>query len=167
MPQGVNQDMLGNNAKSIVTALTGFFKNSKTEVQKILKNVFNLEICIGTVSNTEKRVSEKCKATFENYCSELQKADYLHSDESGANKMGKKYWAWSFSNKSISVLKIEQTRGQKVLQKMLSNFQGTIISDRFSSYNFFKDTQRQICWSHLLRDFKRFDCSSNVEVKEI
>ncbi len=167
LPKGVNQDMLGNNAKTIITSLTGFFKNSKSEAQKILKDIFNLEICIGTVSNTEKRVSEKCKPTYEKYCSEIQKASYLHCDESGANKMGKKYWAWSFSNKDLSILKIEQSRGKKVLQKMLADFKGTIISDRFSAYNFFQKNQRQICWSHLLRDFKRFASSSNLKVAEI
>ncbi len=167
LPKGVNQDMLGNNAKTIITTLTGFFKNSKSEVQKILRDIFNLDLSIGTVSNTEKRVSEKCKATYEGYCADLKSSTYLHCDETGANKMGNKYWAWSFSSSSISVLKLESSRGKKVLKKMLENFKGTIISDRYAAYNFFEENQRQICWSHLIRDFKRFECSSNEDLKKI
>ncbi len=167
LPQGVNQDILGNNVKTIITTLTGFFKNSKSEVQKILRDIFNLDLSIGTVSNTEKRVSEKCKATYEGYCADIKNSTYLHCDETGASKMGKKYWAWSFSSSSISVLKLESSRGKKVLQKMLGDFIGTIISDRFSAYNFFQKNQRQICWSHLLRDFKRFASSANLKVAEI
>lgn len=166
LPKGVNQDMLGDNAKTIITSLTGFFKNSKSEVKDILKNIFNLDLSTGTVSNTEKRVSEKCKETYENYVYELQKANYLQSDETSANIKGKKHWAWSFSNKDISVIKIENSRGKKVLAKMLSDFKGLLISDRFAAYTYFEKNRRQICWAHLTRDFRRFQCSSDPFLKK-
>lgn len=47
------------------------------------------------------------------------------------------------------------------------NYRNTIISDRYSSYNYFDVSQRQICWAHLLRDFERFANSSNAKIKNL
>ena len=167
LPQGVSQNMLAAHAKTIVTSLTGYYKNSKSEVQQILKNIFNLEISTGTISNTEARVSDKCERLYDEYCHQIQNSDHLHIDETGAKKQGKRHWAWCFTDQKTTVLKIEKSRSKEVLKKMLPNFTGTIISDRYGSYNYFNANQRQICWAHLIRDFNRFANSNNSEVKKI
>lgn len=56
----------------------------------------------------------------------------------------------------MSVLKLTSSRGKKVLQSILSTYEGQIISDRYGAYRHFEDEKRQICWSHLKRDFQRF-----------
>ena len=35
-------------------------------------------------------------------------------------------------------------------------FKGVLGADRWSAYNFMDALRRQICWSHLLRDFQGF-----------
>lgn len=42
LPEGVTRDLLGANAKAIISSLSGFFINSKREVQQILSSIFNL-----------------------------------------------------------------------------------------------------------------------------
>ncbi len=59
LPKGVNSDLLGYHAKAIISALSGFFHNSKRDVQQIFKDIFHMEISLGLVSTTEKRVSHK------------------------------------------------------------------------------------------------------------
>ena len=36
------------------------------------------------------------------------------------------------------------------------SFSGILITDRWSSYNWVDPARRQLCWSHLARDFKSF-----------
>ena len=42
-----------------------------------------------------------------------------------------------------------------------------IITDRYAAYNYFNADERQVCWSHLARDFERFANSSYVEIKDL
>ena len=56
-----NYHLLDQNAQVIVTSLTGFFNNSKRDVQMILSQIFNLDLSLGLISNTEGRVSTKLR----------------------------------------------------------------------------------------------------------
>ena len=42
------------------------------------------------------------------------------------------------------------------MQLLGNAFAGLLISDRWSAYNFVATAMRQLCWSHLARDFKAF-----------
>ena len=45
------------------------------------------------------------------------------------------------------------SRSQKTAQELLGEqFQGILISDRYSAYNWVDVEQRQLCWAHLKRD---------------
>ena len=164
LPEGVTPDLMGPRLKSAVTSLTGFFRNSKRDVQQILSDLFGVKISLGTVSNTEKRVSQKCRAAYDDLVRSLPEADHLHIDESGHRRQGRRYWAWMFTNPESTVLKLHQSRGMKVLREMLPGFCGVAISDRYPAYNRFSVADRQVCWAHLLRDFERFAHSSFREV---
>ncbi len=46
---------------------------------------------------------------------------------------------------------VESSRGKKVIAKLMEEFNGFIISDRYAAYNYFESSKRQICWAHLKR----------------
>ncbi len=53
-----------------------------------------------------------------------------------------------------AVLRIAPDRGKKHLHGLVGDaFAGVVGSDRFSAYNSLDPEQRQVCWSHLRRDF--------------
>ncbi|WP_265037051.1 IS66 family transposase zinc-finger binding domain-containing protein [Wolbachia endosymbiont (group A) of Anomoia purmunda] len=52
LPEGVGWNLLRPNAKAIISSFTGFFINSKREVQQILSSIFNLNISLGLISKT-------------------------------------------------------------------------------------------------------------------
>jgi transposase len=49
--------------------------------------------------------------------------------------------------------------GQEWASKLLSCFTGILTSDRWCGYNHYPQAKRQLCWSHLLRDFKAMRAS--------
>ena len=167
LPEGVSKDLLGPRAKTVVTALTGFFKNSKREAQSIIQEVLGLKISLGTVSNTEHRVSLKCAKSYEELHQKIQSTDLLHIDETGHRLQGKRGWAWVFANSKATLIKLTQSRGAKVLEEMLPGYAGRVVSDRYSSYSYFSAEKRQVCWSHLLRDFERFAQSRDPDLSII
>lgn len=167
LPEGVTSDLLGPHAKAIISSFTGFFINSKREVQQILSSIFNLNISLGLVSKTEGKVSEKCISEYEKIREELRKSKYLHIDETSHRNQGKKGWSWVVTNKTATLMKLVGSRGKKILKGLLPEYDGIVISDRYAAYNYFSRENRQICWAHLARDFERFFYSKNVEVSRI
>ena len=115
IPDGVQCDLLGDRAKAVISSLSGFFNNSKRDVQQILENIFNLTISLGLVSATEKRVNKTLASTYKDLVSQMEDSAYLHIDETGHNCRGKKGWGWMFTNRDMSVLKLTSSRGKKVL----------------------------------------------------
>ncbi|ROT47012.1 hypothetical protein EDM02_05610 [Candidatus Cardinium hertigii] len=92
----------------------------------------------------------------------------LHIDETSHYTKGKLGWCWLFTNQVGSVLKLTPSRGMHVLKN--SAFAGkhaTIVSDRYAVYNYFSPSKRQICWSHLARDFERLAHSAHSAIKNL
>jgi hypothetical protein len=78
--------LLDKNAESIITALSGFFNNSKRDVQSILSQIFNLDISLGLISGSEARVSQKLESKYGNLVEEAESSAYLHLDETSSYK---------------------------------------------------------------------------------
>lgn len=86
LPTGVGNDLFGPNVKTIIGSLTGFYKNSKRDVTNILNDLFNLQISVGSVSNNEGRIAEKCTESYEDIELELSYSKMLHIDETSLTK---------------------------------------------------------------------------------
>ncbi len=76
----------------------------------------------------------------------------LYVDETGHNRDGKSQWLWGIVSMAAGYFSIEASRGKKVLKVMLADFKNTIVSDRYSAYEYFASSRRQLCWAHLKRD---------------
>ena len=96
------------------------------------------------------------EAGYKQLQEQVLESSYLHIDETGHHHKGQRAWGWIVTNKQTSVLKLHPSRGKKVLQELVGAYNGYVISDRYGGYNYFKVNKRQICWSHLQRDFERF-----------
>lgn len=164
LPQGVSKDMLGGHAKAIIGSLNGHFHNSRREVQEILKEIFHLPISMGLVHNTARRIKEKLANNYQSIEEKVKASTYLHIDETGHRSKGKRGWAWIFTNQEASLLKLGSSRGKQVLVNSLGSYPGYVISDRYGVYNHFQEEKRQICWSHLLRDYQRLAHSLNPQL---
>ena len=73
-----------------------------------------------------------------------------------------------FTSNDASLVKLTASRGMKVLEaSAFGSNDNIIVTDRYAAYNYFNEEQRQICWSHLTRDFERFAHSWHIEVKTV
>lgn len=78
LPEGVTSDTFGPRVKSAIAALSGFYKNSKREIENIMKDIFSLNISIGSISNSERRVASKCKEAYEQVEEEVKASKVLY-----------------------------------------------------------------------------------------
>ncbi|WP_243553103.1 IS66 family transposase, partial [Candidatus Cardinium sp. cBcalN2] len=168
LPKGVTRDTFGPKIKSVISSLTAFYKNSKREVSYILKDIFNLDISLGSISNSEARVAAKCQGAYQAIEATIRKSKLVHIDETSHFNSAKRNWAWMMTSPIASLLKLTHSRSRKVLESSALNAREQIVvSDRYAVYNYFPPTNRQLCWSHIARDFERFAHSWHSDVKAL
>ena len=89
LPVGVGQDSFGPRLKSVISALSGFYKNSKAEIASIVKDIFNVEIAISSVVSSEARVAARCEEAYSTIELALSNSTILHIDETSHYNKGK------------------------------------------------------------------------------
>jgi transposase len=83
---------------------------------------YGMEICLGTISNTEERVREVLEAPVEEAKDFVKEQGVVHADETGHKKAGEKAWMWVAVTSFVSVFLIRCSRGQKVAKELLGEF---------------------------------------------
>ena len=78
----------------------------------------------------------------------------LNVDETGWYLSGEPRTLWGAVSKRTAVLRIAPDCGKQHLHGLIGDgFASIVGSDRFSAYNSLEPERRQVCWSHLRRDF--------------
>jgi transposase len=109
------------------------------------------------VPTLEQRTSAAIAQAVEAARSYVQAQGAVHQDETGWKEGIQKAWLWVAATPLVTVFTIDLTRSADVAKRMLGmDFKGVLNSDRWSAYNWLNNRQRQLCWSHLQRDFQAF-----------
>lgn len=135
LPQGVTRYTFGAKIKSLISFLTAFYKNSKQEVSCILKDIFNVDISLGSISNSETRVAVKCQSAYQAIEDTIKKSKLAHIDETSHYNGDKRNWAWIMVSPIASLLKLRHSRSRKVLENSRLN-PGLVVNDRYAVYNY-------------------------------
>ena len=155
LPDGVPTGAFAPRLVATVAILTGVYRMSKRTTESILADFFGIPISLGSIPVCEAIVSAALAEPVQEAREYVQSAAILHADETGWREMNKKAWLWAAVTSTVTVFMIHAKRGQVAAQKLLGWFSGILVSDRWGAYNIFKGL-RQLCWAHLLRDFRAF-----------
>lgn len=157
LPAGVTSSAFGPRLTALVALLSGQYRLSKRMVQDLLSNVLGVDLSLGSVSKLEGNVSAALEAPVEQARQHVQQAQVAHLDETGWREGRRKAWLWTAVTSMVTVFVIAASRGGSVAKRMLGEaFTGFLVSDRWSAYLWMDLFLRQLCWSHLLRDFQSF-----------
>ena len=156
LPAGVSTKGFGVRAQSLLSLLTSKYRLSKRLAKSLFADVYQMPICIGSVSNIEHTISQSLQASHIEVGKALQAEQVIHVDETGFKQHNKSGWAWLVSAMRYSYFLLNQSRGKKVAKEIIGDYHGRIVvTDRYSSYNFLPDRNHQVCWAHLKRDFQK------------
>ncbi|MBD3251282.1 IS66 family transposase [Candidatus Uhrbacteria bacterium] len=157
LPEGVPQGAFGPRLQAMVSLLTGRYRMSKRDAAEIMDDFFQADPSVGSVCALEKRTSEAIKEPVEEALAYVKEQPSVHMDETGWYEANQKAWLWVAATSQVTTFLIRRSRGGKVAREMLGEeFQGIASSDRWSAYNWLPVSSRQLCWSHLIRDFQAF-----------
>jgi len=157
LPEGVPQGGFGPRLQAMVSILSGRYHLSKRETVGIMDDFFNMPLGLGSVPKLEKRTSAAIAQPVEEARGYARSQKAVHQDETGWREGAKKAWLWVLATEFVTVFLVDLHRSADVAKRMLgTDFKGTLNSDRWSSYNWLDNRYRQLCWSHLQRDFQAF-----------
>ena len=157
IPEGVAQGGFGPRLQASVALLSGRYHLSKRDVSGLMNDFFQADLSLGSVPTLEQRTSEVISQAVEEARVYVQSQVAVHQDETGWKEGIKKAWLWVAATPLVTVFMVDLTRSADVTKRMLGlKFKGILNSDRWSAYNWLDNRQRQLCWSHLLRDFQAF-----------
>ena len=155
LPIGVSSGVLGLRAKAMVATLTGQYRLSRRNAEQMLKDLFGLDIALGTVSQTEAKVSRVIEAPCLEVLQAAQESKAAHVDETGHKRAGQRLYSWVISTAKVVAFKVGYRRNRETAQLLLGpDFSGVVISDRYSAYSYLPSSRHQVCWAHLKREFQ-------------
>jgi transposase len=79
----------------------------------------------------------------------------VHVDETGWRTAGDSRALWGMSTPEALIFEIAERCNREQFNELIGDYPGIIVSDRWPGYEHLKAERRQVCWSHLQRDFRR------------
>jgi len=129
---------------------------SRRATLTLLGDMFGARISLGSIENILKQASDALAAPWQAIQRAVQAADVAHADETSWARAGHRLWLWSALSATAACYRIDQTRARTAARALLGEFDGLLISDRYSVYDFIDPARRQVCLSHLARNFQAF-----------
>jgi transposase len=162
LPPGVPQRGFGPRLTAMIAICTGKFRMSKRMVRELLADFLGVELSLGSVSNLEQEISASLAVPDREARAAVRKAEVANLDETGwfqgaADGRARRAWLWVGVTAAATIFKIAFSRGEDIAKEILgADWRGLLGSDRWSGYLWVPARLRQLCWSHLLRDFQGF-----------
>jgi len=160
LPADVGVSRYGPRLSSLVGLLGSAFPLSISKTKELLHHL-GVEVSCGVIIKIRQRLNAALEQPVLQAMAfaRLQRVAYV--DETGAptgnadggNPNSKRGWQWVMVTAAVTVFRQGLTRSAAAAMELLGDgFGGIVVSDRFSAYNHLPLEQRQLCWSHLIRD---------------
>ncbi len=157
IPAQFGPSIVGPKLASFVASLRPKFHLSVRQIQELLVSLMGTDarISLGTIINTERTISEAISKIYVEAKGAVQKSPILWIDETGWSESGKRQWLWVATQPGLTIFHLDSHRNQHALKSLIGGFSGILTSDRWGSYNKYPNELRQLCFSHLKRDFQK------------
>jgi transposase len=154
-PKGVPIGTYGPRVHAMVALCSGSYRLSKRTTEQVMADVFRVPMSVGTISQSEKVTTEILAEPVEEARAYVPAQPVAHLDETSWREGNKRAWLWVAVTSLVTVFVVRLSRSGQVARELLGKgFSGILVTDRYSAYNWYPVRWRQLCWSHLLRDFE-------------
>lgn len=155
LPAGVSRSPFGPRLHAAVATLVGRHRLSRRDSARLVGELFGCPLSTGAIDAIVGRVGQALAGPYAQLRAALREAPVVNADETGWSLAGQRRWLWGGFTPRLAVFSLEPTRGQAAAKRLLGEVPpGVVCSDRWSGYSHLPAEQRQLCWSHLARDFQ-------------
>ena len=153
LPRDVEDGAFGPRLRATVVMLAAMLMSRRATLT-LLRDMFGARISLGSVDTILKQASDALAAPWQAIQQAVQAADVAHADETSWARAGQRLWLWSALSATAACYRIDATRARSAARALLGDFHGLLITDRYSVYDFIDPERRQVCLSHLARNFQ-------------
>ena len=156
LPAGVPIGCVGPRIQAILALFAGRCRLSRREARDLVIALFGekARVSLGTIGNMEQRTAEALKPAYDDALDAIQNAEFVNCDETGWREGNEKAWLWGAVTPKVKIFRIDRRRNREAFRKLLFAYDGYLVTDRFSVYRAHDTRKRQLCWAHLLRNFR-------------
>ena len=122
------------------------------DIQGLLDEAFGIAVSRGGAAQVVLRVAERHEPAYEAIQQIVRRSNVVYPDETGWKIAGWLQWLWVFVVPTATLCVIRPSRGHDVPEAVLgADYDGRMIHDGWSPYDFFQKALHQQCLEHLLR----------------
>ncbi len=153
LPDDVEHGAFGPRLRATVVMLAVMLMSRRATLT-LLRDMFGARISLGSLDRILKQASDALAAPWQAIQQAVQGADVAHADETSWARAGQRLWLWSALSATAACYRIDQTRARSAARALLGDFEGLLITDRYSVYDFIDSERRQVCLAHLTTNFQ-------------
>ena len=148
---GAAGSQLGPDTQTMVTSLKSKYGLSYGKICAILKDHFGIALSRGGAVQVVHRTARRSEQVYQAIRQVVRQSPVVYPDETGWKVGGNNQWLWTFVTKDATVYVIRPSRGHQVAEEILgADWNGTMVHDGWSPYDFFDKAKHQQCLGHLL-----------------
>ena len=126
---------------------------SRRDVVELGEELFGVRLCAGTVEAILQRAGQALADSYQQLGERVRASESLNMDETGWRTAGQRRALWGMFTSRHAFFHVAPDRHEDHAKHLLAGHAGIVTSDRWWAYAHLPLTRRQLCWSHLRRDF--------------
>jgi transposase len=155
LPADVASSAFGPRLQAAIALLSVRHRVSRRGVCELAEELFGCRLSIGSVDAICQRASAALADPYLQLRAQVKDAAVVCVDETGWRQAGLKRTLWGALTDRYAAFHIVADRHERELPELIGErFAGIVSSDRWWAYDQLDPARRQVCWAHLLRDFR-------------
>ena len=154
LPPQLPRSAFGPRLAAAVATLAVRNRVSRRDSCELVRELFGAELSTGAVEAIVSNAGEALALPYAELLRSVQEAPAVNVDETGWRLRGATRTLWAAITPLAAVFRVAPDRHEREAKTLLGeDFAGIVSSDRWWAYNYLEPGRRQVCWSHLVRDF--------------
>ena len=154
LPSEVAGGAFGPRLQAAIAALSVRNRISRRDVVELVQQLFGARVSTGSIDAILARSGDALADPYDDLLQRVRTAAALNMDETGWRLQGRQRTLWGAFTDRHAVLCVTGGRHENHAREILGDSAAVVTSDRWWAYNHLPIARRQICWSHLQRDFQ-------------
>ena len=133
LPAAVPRGAFGPRLQAWAGLLSGAYRLSKRQVQRLFADLLGVSISTGMVTKLQRQVGEALGAPMAEIVQAVRQAEAVHVDETGWREAGKKAWLWVGVTAKATAFGVHRSRGHDALKATAGRAPGPRSGDHLRS----------------------------------
>ena len=155
LPREIGSSVFGPRLQAAVVTLIARHRISRRAISELARDLFGVRLSAGAVDQICQRASAALAGPHLHLHDWVLDQGAVHVDETGWRTSGQGRALWTATTPGAVFLQIAEHCNREQFDTLIGPYDGIVISDRWNGFGHLDPHRRQVCWSHLRRDFRR------------